>query len=330
MDMGILLFQYVADNVYLFVVIYKILSMFVENMLDSFIKESFLMCPFSITIELTENLITMGASSFTDFALSNFILLSVCIAERLYIEPGKNFISLEMPKWKYILHKKFRRRKKLTREQKAAEEEEWKELCKESEEDMAGTENIMDSFIGYVAETTAFILILVVNIFLYVYYEDTKVANRFGIRKTDLRFYILYCIFIIPAQFVFDVFIWNTQELVHGWKLYEYLTYQNHRFRTREHMWLLKSTAYDESLEKYVQSVDLMCFSSQFYFLITLMSMGILSLMFGLTIFLRTGHNLFGHILTPFIVVIIFSVGEICRYSAIKLASKTSLWNSRN
>eukprot|EP00975_Prorocentrum_lima_P047380 9906748-Prorocentrum_lima.AAC.1 len=85
-----------------------------------------------------------------------------------------------------------------------------------------------------------------------------------------------------------DVFLLNAQELAHGWRVYDYVSYQRYRFSVREYRWILSCPVVDESISEPLQTLDLMCFSSQYYFLNALMAMGMMSFMFGITIFLRT------------------------------------------
>ena len=126
----------------------------------------------------------------------------------------------------------------------------------------------------------------------------------YGIKETDL-------VFIIPNALVLDVFLWNTQELTHGWKPYDYSSYQRHRFSVRDNRWQMDLTIVDESIKPALQTLDMLCFSSQFYFLTALHALGMLLLMFGITIFLRNKYNMFGDPVFPIIFLIIFGFGRV-------------------
>lgn len=39
-------------------------------------------------------------------------------------------------------------------------------------------------------------------------------------------YYLAFAVVIIPFSLVMDVFVLNTQELVHGWRVYDYIAYQ--------------------------------------------------------------------------------------------------------
>ena len=61
----------------------------------------------------------------------------------------------------------------------------------------------------------------------------------------------------------------NVQELFHGWKVYDYVSYQKYRFSVRETRWMMDSKVLDESIAESMQTLDLMCFSSQYYFVVS-------------------------------------------------------------
>lgn len=53
------------------------------------------------------------------------------------------------------------------------------------------------------------------------------------------------------------------QKLVYGWRIYDYIAYQNYRFSVRQHRWMMKNETLDESIAEPMQTLDLLCFSSQ-------------------------------------------------------------------
>ncbi len=69
-----------------------------------------------------------------------------------------------------------------------------------------------------------------ITLFLIVFGADTKMPELYGIRETDLSYYFMFSIAIIPASFWVDVFVLNTEELAHGWKVFDYVAYQKYRF----------------------------------------------------------------------------------------------------
>jgi len=61
-------------------------------------------------------------------------------------------------------------------------------------------------------------------------------------------YYTVFTLIIIPAQLAMDMYLFNTLELVHGWKLYEYLSYQKYRYLVRDSRWQMFSLRLDKAV----------------------------------------------------------------------------------
>ena len=46
----------------------------------------------------------------------------------------------------------------------------------------------------------------VINIFVYIFNSDTKIPELYGIKETDLFYYILFAVFIIPNSLIWMYF----------------------------------------------------------------------------------------------------------------------------
>ena len=64
----------------------------------------------------------------------------------------------------------------------------------------------------------------------------------------------------------------------------------------------MNSKVLDESIAESLQTLDLMCFSEQYYFLVALISFGMLLVTMGVTTFINTNYNFFGDPVMPVIV----------------------------
>lgn len=308
------------NHFFVFIGIFKLLQMLMDLALSAVLRESFMIGALMIMIEVSEALITMGASSFVDFTLSYFMELAVLMLERLYLDPGLKEIAKLWPRWRMILRRKFGKRKRMTREEKAKEEMEWRRINEEIELESEGVEPLLDSYAVYANEVTALFLMPFVNVFLMVWGTETEIPDNYGIRENEMRFYTLFVAYIIPFSMVMDVFLLNAQELIHGWRVYDYISYQRYRFNVREHRWMLRNEILDESIKEPMQTLDLMCFSSQFYFINALFAMGMLLVMFGCTIFMRTDYNMFGDPVLPLMFMIIFMFGDLLKKVLLRLA----------
>ena len=64
----------------------------------------------------------------------------------------------------------------------------------------------------------------------------------------------------------------------------------------------MNSKVLDESIAESLQTLDLMCFSEQYYFLVALISFGMLLVTMGVTTFINTNYSFFGDPVMPVIV----------------------------
>ena len=184
---------------------------------------------------------------------------------------------------------------------------------------------------------TGLLLSPVVNIFLMAFEKETQIPENYGIKPRDLKYYTFFAIYIIMWTLFVDVFLLNCQELIHGWKVYDYVSYQKYRFSVRETRWMMDSKVLDESIAESMQTLDLMCFSSQYYFVISLYTVGTFigmfrrvhtyaiarslahSLtpaplyvgMFGITTFIRQDYIIFGDQAMMLIMLIMVVVGDL-------------------
>ena len=223
----------------------------------------------------------------------------------------------------------------MTRDEKAKEELEWRRVNEEIELRSEGIEPCLDSLSDYAIDTTGLILAPITYACLQLFPEN-KIASNYSILSNQIFYYIIFAFLIIPFTFVCDTFLHNANELLHGWKIYDYLSYQRYRFSVREYRWMLRnpveihfclciciallalirnrslSQVMDESISEEFQTVDLLCFSSQFYFLMGLLSYAMVLICMSIEAFLRLGYNPLGDMAFLILFVAVFIVGYVC------------------
>ena len=146
---------------------------------------------------------------------------------------------------------------------------------------------------------------------LQLFYNENQIAPNYLIQTNQIIYYIVFAVIIVPFTLVTDTFLHNTQELIHGWKIYDYLSYQKYRFSVREYRWMLRNPVVDESISEEFQTVDLLCFSSQYYFLLGMLSMGMVQCTMSITAILRLQYNPFGDPVALLMFVVVFLIGEL-------------------
>merc|ERR1712166_1474130 len=147
------------------------------------------------------------------------------------------------------------------------------------------------------------------------------------LRSRSFFFYIYFCMILIPFNLAMDMFLWMTQELIHGWKVYDFVAYQKYRFSVRENRWQMEAwDTLDESIAEPLQTIDMLCFSSQFYFICTIHGLGMLLVQFGLTITLRNDANPFSDSMLPVIMLGIFSMCTIIQWIGRLFGDLAGIW----
>merc|ERR1711871_737299 len=136
-------------HVYEFIIVFKILQMFMDVFLAYMLRENLMCAPLLIVIETTEIVVTMGAADFIDFIVSYFVELGMMVVERVFLDPYlKKGLKL-WPKWRMQVKRRFAKRRNMTREQRAREEAEWKKVNEEIALESEGVEPLLDSYAVY-------------------------------------------------------------------------------------------------------------------------------------------------------------------------------------
>lgn len=106
--------------------------------------------------------------------------------------------------------------------------------------------------------------------------DDVGIPASYGIRQSDMVIYLVFQCFMVIFEPLFAVFNIATLELYRGWKCYDYLVYCRYRYLQRDTRWKGMEDSVDESIDESVRKLDQMCFSSQYFMMLTLMTNGII------------------------------------------------------
>ena len=275
-------------------VLFMFIFMQVSNWVAGMLGEDLLCNQMETTSNLTLSFAGMGASTFTNFVLGYFVGLALGWIQGIFMDPAIEQFMIQWPKYKFMMKRQFRRKRRMTREEKAAEEKEWQEINERIELAAEGIEPILGNFGGYSCGVTGYYLYPILSSFMLMFYTETTIPAQYGISGNEMIFYTLFAIYIIPFQMLQDVVVINTLELVHGWKIYDYIAYQKYRFSVRDYRWILRNEMLDESIDQEMQTLDLMCFSSQYYFILTITGYSSFLIQVAIEMFLRRSFNPFG------------------------------------
>ena len=80
-------------------------------------------------------------------------------------------------------------------------------------------------------------------------------------RQNDIQYYLLFTLMMVLPVLVKNLFLLHILETVHGFKIYDYFTYCDYRFRVRKESWV-KGNELDRSIAQIWRSLDNMAFTS--------------------------------------------------------------------
>jgi hypothetical protein len=299
MEMGFLLlvveFSYsetFGDEIWLCLCCLKVIQMLFEQVLCGYIKDVLLLCPLMVGLEMTQFVVTMGADGFIDFLMSYCVELVLVLAERVYLDPALKAVGSVFPYIQVFFLRLYIDIRQKILDPEGLEDKEEVPDPEEPEENVI--EDLIDAFQVYANETTACCLAPFLILWMLFFSKELNLVDTYGIRDSDLVYYVLFAIVIVPTQMCMDVFIQNSQELFHGWKIYEYLRYAQQRFINRSERWKLNEKEQDESIDKNLRACDQLCFSTQFYFINALHSTGLVFVVFAIEIMILANYNMFG------------------------------------
>ena len=191
-------------------------------------------------------------------------------------------------------------------------------------------EPILDSFGSYSCDCVSLLYSAVVILFLMGYREETGMGEAYGIKEQDMRNYFNFAYVVIPFQFVADVFIHSSLELYHGWKIDDYLIYTRYRYLQRETRWKGMEDSLDECIDESVRTLDQMCFSDQYYMMITIQVNGMTMLVLGVQMMLRAEYNFIGDPGALVIIPLVFAIAYFIEWFIIKLALRFNLYRIKH
>jgi hypothetical protein len=331
MEMGFLLivieFSYsnlFGEEIWTCLVCLKIIQMFFEQLLCNYIKDVLLLCPLMVGLEMTQFVVTMGADGFIDFLMSYCVELVLVLAERVYLDPALKAVGSVFPHISVFFQRRYIEIRQKIMDPEGLEDMEEVPDPEEPEENVI--EDLIDAFQVYANETTAVCLAPFLILWMLVFSKELALVDTYGIRDSDLVYYVLFAIVIVPTQMAMDVFIQNSQELFHGWKVYEYLRYAQQRFVNRTERWKLTESEQDESIDKNLRACDQLCFSTQFYFINSLHSLGIVFVAFAIEMMIIAKYNMFADPMFAATTVYIIASCTGIKFVALQIADFVGLW----
>uniref|UniRef100_A0A7S0QR61 Tyrosine-protein kinase ephrin type A/B receptor-like domain-containing protein n=1 Tax=Cryptomonas curvata TaxID=233186 RepID=A0A7S0QR61_9CRYP len=338
------IFEYSYSNMmrnyfYTNLMLIYIFNIFYEAFLEELLGDDLMVKSHSVIADLAVGIMTMAASSFLDFVQGYIIAMLLETAQRVYVDPGIDWL---LERWEFLLrlYEKYKARREMLRDEEGADADDLEDddlwLDVEDEQPASPVEHILGSYAAYSCGAIVMLYAPFVVLFVDWAEQHSGVGAAFGIRKSDFKFYWLFNFFSILPTMMRDVFVHNISELFHGWKVYEYMKYCRHRYSKRQFRWKASDPHEDETLKASLRLTDLLCFSSQYYFILAFSACGAMFLILALQILLRQTDNVkdynpynpFGDKMLPFVILIVFAFCKLLHYACIHFGYRF-LWRHK-
>jgi hypothetical protein len=280
------------------IIFLKLLSNFIGGVVENQLGEALLTAPILTAMGLVEGLVTLSANDFVDFLLSYIVGFGFLLVDRMYIGPLQgdfmSRVSTQVTKKANQIKTWMLSRLNGDQTTKVSTVGIWNGASPDSNgaagnvgrgggvlspgaaskgtSTVANTQSvepIIDSYCSYCSDTLSLLYAPYLILLLIMFRDETEMAAIYGIKEQDMEYYILFALLIIPFQIATDVFIHGALELFHGWRLLDYLSYARYRFLQREWRWKGIEESLDECIDEGMRTLDQQCFSSQWYFMMT-------------------------------------------------------------
>lgn len=299
------------------------------------LNDEILVAPLDCGYEFIKQLIGFGSPDFYAFISQNFMDFAVSSFQRIFQDTYINYIfstgkKIALAIYSYI--KSFLP-KYLTGGKQAVskeDEENAKDYRKRAVEGVAEAEDESESvepILEYLSEVSSDAMVVVYfPFFVYIlmqYRETVQIPVTYGIRQSDMMIYLVYQLFYVAFQPIIDIFNHSQCELFHGWKIYEYLVYSRYRFLQRETRWKGMESNLDECIEEGLRRLDQMCFSSQYFLMLTFQVNGIIFITLSYEVWLYWTYSPFSDsaffVLLGYMLAIYLALRWIVFWLAVKL-----------
>jgi len=188
-------------------------------------------------------------------------------------------------------------------------------------------EPLLETYLDYANDTLATLYNPFFTVLLWIFYNETEVANQYGIPLKDFVYYFLFSVVIIPFQIIIDICCYNIIEWYHHKPFHDYLDYLKFRFATRKARWKGNEVQVNTLLSDNLQSLDQFCFSSQHYFVLTLYVAGIQQVILGIqTLLWTTDYNIFSDIATLPLVILILLMCVVLQRVGLQIGKLLRIW----
>jgi hypothetical protein len=265
--------QFFGRNVLLFTLVSKLTQPFLEKLILAVVGEYLMLAPCIVVLNWQQTIITLGADSFIMHISCYFMLLTLGTCQRLFYGP---FISQHWDEWGFRLHQLLVQLGARSEDEDALEQRRQKEMLKSKNPDTPERtsaelmEPLFEAVTIITAETMSHLLEPVVLWVLSQFVVETNITRSFDVTDHHISYYMVFGVIMTVASRITDMVQLSLMENIFGWRMFDFMNYMNFRFDNRHQMWKADEVNPDSNLPHSMHTIDKMCFSSQYYIMITL------------------------------------------------------------
>ena len=197
-------------------------------------------------------------------------------------------------------------------------------------EEKGGTvEALVNAMQAYCVDTTSNLQGILLILLFMVFRQEVGIPDEYGIRETDMSYYLYFALVQLGFKFVCDQFLFSALESLWGIKLYEYLLYARYRFLKRETRWKGMERHLDDCIDESHRTLDALAFSSQFYFMNSVATQGLFFTVIGLQIIKLAAWDPAADRATAGIIIGIVALCYVVQRLSVWAANLVGLWRIR-
>jgi len=291
---------------------FRVVWMSMEVWLMQALTEKLIALPFECALQTIQYVMTLGAAGFLAFIQANVVELSVMVFLRVAVQPV-NFRVQRLLRFRIAVQQAQRSGAPVP-------------VMTPELEAIGIMSDMLRLMYRFSVDALGSVISPIAVVIIFLFREQFEVSKYYGIRSTDLVYFVLFSAFLVPALWVIDIFLFNVQELLWNWKLFEYIQFCNERFANRSRRWVGLDDTINEELPPDLRALDQMCLSVQFYLLGSLHCSGIVFAVLGYMLVLHQQHNLFGD---PMAIPVFLGVSLFLGFAkrvTIRVADRYRIW----
>lgn len=284
-----------SNNIYIWLIILQFIESCNTFVLQNYLlKENLLIQPINAAFETLQFVMFMASYNLQFFIISYVARICIIIFFRTYIDPVLKNIEFFLTKLaKFLVKRRSRFAPYFSSFLKPMVNEQTIRIylgVKPNDDlfaDNTSLENILNQLLSYSSKIHAIFIKPILMWMIKSFAKETQMPQLYKIRYSDFSFYLYFAIIVIIPQMICDIYVMNSLELIHGFKLFDYFSYCQYRYQKRQISWVARNHQLSKFLDIKYRSLDNMCFSDQFYFMGSVVVYGILQVVIGTSVIIR-------------------------------------------